>query len=135
MVKSLVGLQRINNIPSLISRGNEGAPSASYFLTTSWFSFRYCPVNIRCYYARTALSCEETVHLHVAAYSRYSSANTFPMGFKLQSTMLRLERAWVYWLDRRPKPNRCVKHNRTVCYAAAVGETNCKVPLWEDRKQ
>ncbi len=66
MVKSLVGLQRTNNIPSLISRCNEGSLSDSQFLTDSWHSFRNNPADTLSYFAPTALSCEETSHLRAA---------------------------------------------------------------------
>jgi hypothetical protein len=74
MVKSLVGLQKTNNISSLITRYNEGVSSASQFLTESWLFFRPNLAVTLSYYLQTALSCEETVHCHAAAYSRYSSA-------------------------------------------------------------
>jgi hypothetical protein len=75
MVKSLVGLQKTNNITSLISRYNEGSPSDSQFLNNSWLFLRRNLADTLSYCVPTlALSCEETVHYPAAAYSRYSSA-------------------------------------------------------------
>lgn len=74
MVKSLVGLQKTNNISSLISRYNEGSPSDSQFLHDSWLFLRHNLADTLSYYLSIALSCEETVHDRAAAYSRYSSA-------------------------------------------------------------
>ncbi len=74
MVKSLVGLQTINNISSLISRCNEGSPSGSQFLTDSWLFLLNRLADTLSYPVNIALSCEETVHFHAAAYSYYPPA-------------------------------------------------------------
>ncbi|TQI81049.1 hypothetical protein FHU10_4049 [Serratia fonticola] len=74
MVKSLVGLQRINNRPYLISRCHEGSLSDSQFLTKSWLLFRNFPADTHSYFEPTTFSCEKTLHLRAGAYSRHPSA-------------------------------------------------------------
>ena len=74
MVKSLVGLQKTNNISSLIARCNEGSPSASQFLTDSCQLLRKNLTVTLSYYLQTVLSRENKAHYDVAAYSHYSSA-------------------------------------------------------------
>jgi hypothetical protein len=70
MVKSLVGLERKNNIPSLISRCNEGSLSDSLLPATP-HSYRhqrlsrFTPLLI----TQPALSREKTAHQIAAAYS------------------------------------------------------------------
>ncbi|WP_154898613.1 hypothetical protein [Serratia ficaria] len=70
MVKSLVGLERKNNIPSLISRCNEGSLPDSLFLATP-LSYRYhrlsrfTPLLI----TQPALSREKMAHQTAAGYS------------------------------------------------------------------
>jgi hypothetical protein len=80
MVKSLVGLQTANNIPSLISRCNEGALYDSQFLTDSWLSFRINPADTHSCFTQIALSCESRQH----AFSRHLSTIKYSMDFKLQ---------------------------------------------------
>lgn len=74
MVKSLVGLQTANNIPSLISRCNEGSLYDSQFLTDSWLSFRINPADTHTCFVPISLFCEKEPRPMAARCSRHSMA-------------------------------------------------------------
>ncbi|CAM4054389.1 hypothetical protein SESI111939_14835 [Serratia silvae] len=84
MVKSLVGLQTTNNIPSLISRCNEGPLYDSQFLTDSWLSFRINPADTHSCFVPISLFCKKEPRPLAARCSRYLSTTKYSMDFKLQ---------------------------------------------------